>query len=233
MLDWARSLAARAIVLDGAMPGLRARELGRSARRDLAASMRRRELELAGIDLWIPADHFNDPDNCQRAMDTVVQTCELASELAALIGGRSHAGVSVMTMASIDEHLYSSLGAGAERHGASVQDHRAGSTGACPAGITIGVDPASVLIAGEDPSQVVHQLGAQLGAARLDDVNAMGRCPVGAEGGRLEIDGYKAALMIGGLDWLTVDLRQLSDPTRCFSLARQGWDSGLMMPPNG
>jgi hypothetical protein len=195
--------------------------------------MRRRELELAGIDLWIPPEHFSDPDNCQRALDMVVQTAELASELSELVGGRSFASVSVSTAASIEGQMYSAMGASALQYGATVIDHRSEQSDACPSGISIGVDPASVLISGGDPAGAVHSAGERLGGARLDDVNAMGRCPVGAEGGRLELDSYKAALMIGGPGWVTVDLRQLPDPTRCYLIARKAWDSGLCMDRDG
>ncbi len=235
-LDWSRALGVRGVALDGAAAGFRGRELGRSARRDLAASLRRRELELAGIDLWIPADHFADPEHVQRAMETVVQTAELAGELSVLVGGRSLACVSVMTAASIDGQLHAAMGEEAARFGAVVVDHRVDLGEAAlagGAGIAAGVDPAAVLFDGKDPAQAVHQVGAQLGGARLDDVNAMGRCPVGVEGARLDLDGYKASLMIGALAWVTVDLRQLPSSARSFAIARQAWDSGLGIPSLG
>ncbi|MBL4591362.1 MAG: hypothetical protein JKY96_05320, partial [Phycisphaerales bacterium] len=129
MLDWGRSVGARGVVLDGARAGFRAREIGRSARRDLAASMRRREIEIAGIDLWIPAEHFALPEHCGRAVEVVIQTCVLASELASLVGGRSVGRVSVMTPASIDADVLREMGDGAAMVGAEIVDHRVGNEG--------------------------------------------------------------------------------------------------------
>ncbi|MEZ6163399.1 MAG: hypothetical protein R3B67_03075 [Phycisphaerales bacterium] len=47
------TLGHRAVALDVTVPELRPRNLSRSARRDLAALLRKAELELAGLDLWI------------------------------------------------------------------------------------------------------------------------------------------------------------------------------------
>ncbi len=191
--------------------------------------MRRREIEFTGIDLWIPAEHFTGAEHCSRAVEIIHQTTELASEMASLVGGRSTARVSVMTPGSIDADLLRVMGDGAERVGSLIVDHRVDLPRACPAGVAIGVDPASVLIAGGDPVEAVHAAGGRLGSVRLDDVNAMGRCPVGTEGSRLDIDGYKAALIVGGVDWVTIDLRQLPNASQGFEIARHAWDSGLSM----
>ncbi|MEM7756072.1 MAG: hypothetical protein AAF297_10600, partial [Planctomycetota bacterium] len=61
------AMGARAIQLDATRAGLRPRDLERSARRDLAATMRREELAFSGVDLWIPPHHFVDPDRADRA----------------------------------------------------------------------------------------------------------------------------------------------------------------------
>lgn len=233
LLAWASQQRVRGVVIDGAAPGFRARELGRSARRDLAASLRRGELELAGLDLWIPADHFTDPEQCQRAAEAVVGAAGLAGELSGLVGSGSLASVSIMTPESIEPALLSSMGEHAARIGVSIIDHRAHDAGTLPAGIRRGVDPASALFAGSDPVQAVHAAGKDLAAVRLDDVNAMGRCPVGAEGGRLDVTGFKASVVLTPLRWISVDLRQLPDPARCLAMAGEAWRSALGMPGNG
>ena len=51
----------QAVQLSAAMPGTRPRDLGSSARRDLQATLRRNELLAAGMDLWIPREHYIDP----------------------------------------------------------------------------------------------------------------------------------------------------------------------------
>src|SRR5690606_13026801 len=57
----------RAVALDASAAGLRPRDLDRSARRDLAALLRRLELAFAGLDLWIPPEHFASPEHADRA----------------------------------------------------------------------------------------------------------------------------------------------------------------------
>jgi sugar phosphate isomerase/epimerase len=230
ILDWVAAQRVRALAIDGTAPGFRARELGRSARRDLAASLRRRELDFAGLDLWIPPNHFSDPEQCQRAIEAAVAGAELSAELAQLVGGRSLPSVSIMTSDSIDDAILQALGEQASRNGATIIDHRAHKPGSLHAGVALGVDPASVLFAGGDPQQAVHDAGKHLAAVRLDDVNAMGRCPVGAEGARLDIAAYKAAIVLGSLDWITVDLRQLPEPGACLTRAREAWGSALELP---
>ena len=51
-------LGFRHVQLDATQPGLRPRELDRSARRHLAATLRRPEDSPIGVDLWVPASHF-------------------------------------------------------------------------------------------------------------------------------------------------------------------------------
>lgn len=230
IIDWVAQQRVRGIAIDGTASGFRARELGRSARRDLAASLRRRELEFAGLDLWIPSDHFTDPEQCQRAVEAVIGGAELAAELAQLVSGRSVASVSILTPESIDPAILSALGEQASRIGVTIIDHRAHDPLSLPSGVLLGVDPASVLFAGGDPEQAIHDAGKLLAAARLDDVNAMGRCPIAAEGARLDIEGFKAAIVLGSLDWITVDLRQLPEPGACLSRAREAWESALGLP---
>ena len=53
-IEWAAGLGYRAVQLDGAAAGVRARDLDRSGRRDLAALLRRLQLGFSGLDLWIP-----------------------------------------------------------------------------------------------------------------------------------------------------------------------------------
>src|SRR5690606_31973157 len=61
-INWAAAAGWRAITLDATAPDTRSRALDNSARRDLASALRRAELAFAGLDLWIPAEHFTRPD---------------------------------------------------------------------------------------------------------------------------------------------------------------------------
>ena len=91
---WLASLGARAVTLDAGV--LRARDLDRSARRDVASMLRRAQLALAGVDAWVPPEHVGRAETAARAIAAVVGACELASELAPLVGGGSRAVVSIM-----------------------------------------------------------------------------------------------------------------------------------------
>lgn len=73
-----------AVQLDAAAAGVRPRELGPSARRDLVARLRRRSLRPVGLDLWIPPAHFRDPGTVDRASDAMLAAIELAADLGRL-----------------------------------------------------------------------------------------------------------------------------------------------------
>jgi hypothetical protein len=85
-LSLARSIGFRAAQLDGTAAGLRARELDRSARRELAALIRRAELGFSGIDLWIPSAHFAEQSSADRAVAATVGALELCADLTRLVG---------------------------------------------------------------------------------------------------------------------------------------------------
>ena len=56
----------RAAQLSASQPGLRPRELDQSGRRDLLATLRRREVSASGIDAWIPPEH--DWSHCRSSV---------------------------------------------------------------------------------------------------------------------------------------------------------------------
>lgn len=69
------------VQLSAAQNGLRPRELDQSARRDLLATLRRRELSVSGIDAWIPPEHFLDTAHVDRAVGAVLDAIDLAGDL--------------------------------------------------------------------------------------------------------------------------------------------------------
>lgn len=83
-LDLAVAIGFRAVQLDATAAGLRPRDLDRSARRDLAATLRRAELTCAGIDLLIPPQHFTDPTHADRAAEALFAAIDLAADLGTL-----------------------------------------------------------------------------------------------------------------------------------------------------
>lgn len=228
---WVRDGRIRGIALDAARPDCRARELGRSARRDLAAMVRRAELELAGIDLWIPPEHFLDDARAERAFEAVRLNAELAAELARLVGGDSRAVVSVQLPPSLDDATRAELGQHADRFGAVLADHTPGPIRAAP-GLVVGVDPAACIMAGESAGKRAVAGGAS-SSLRLSDMNSTGRCAVGSEGARLDLKGYAGAcLTVGGVGrhWITIDTRGIHDPARGVAQGLTGWRDLVALP---
>src|SRR5262245_53671945 len=211
-IDWAASLRWRGVQLDATVPGLRARELDRSARRDLASRLRRIELGFAGLDLWIPPAHFTDPTSVDRAVAAVASAVGLAGELDSLVGaapGGRVVCVELPTNTPVDvvEHI----GEAGRRAGVLIADHawppRSVSEGSA---VRVGIDPAAVIAAGADPAVSVSRLALPPAAARLSDLAAMGRVPAGQ--GKLDRTAYEAALVTRGYGgWLVADLRELRD----------------------
>ena len=220
------AMGVRGITLDASAPDFRPRSLARSARRDLAASLRRRELEFTGLDLWIPPEHFFDATNAHRAIDAVAQAAEMSAELATLVGGRSRPVVSVLLPTDMNETDRLAIGANAQRVGAIIADHLPEQSEHV-AGIAIGVDPALVLMTGNSPGKAVTHAGEHLSSVRLNDMNAMGRCVVGAPGGKLDVKGYAGALIVAGQEWITLDVREMPDPSIAYQQARQAWSDAV------
>ena len=223
-IDAIASLGVRGIALDATASGLRPRELSRSGRRDIASVLRRCELELSGLDLWIPPEHFADPSTSQRAIDAVMQALEMASELSLLVGGRSRPLVSLVLPAEMDSTARDSLAATAQRSGTVLGDHAImGEDTMYPAGIGVGIDPVYYLTDGQSPAKAITRAGEHLASARLCDTNAMGRCVLGSTGGKLDTTAYAGALIVSGQSWVTFDLRGLSDAAPAASHAIEAW----------
>lgn len=230
------ALGVRGIVLDAGTPGLRARELGRSARRDVASVLRRAELELGGLDLWIPPEHFSGQETSERAIEAAGRALALAAELSGLIGGRSRALVSVELPLDLDAGVRAALGAEAQRSGAVLADHAivpkeaSGQGGVVEGiGIGIGIDPVAQLRAGCSAGKAVTRAGDRLASARLGDTNAMGRCVLGSQGGKLDLRGYAGALIVSGQQWVTLDVRDLPEPDAAVRRGVEVWrDAGTI-----
>lgn len=113
----------RAVVLDAVHPELRARSLDRSSRRDIAALLKRTELRLAGLDVFVPAAHFADRAHSDRAVAAVLGAIELAHDLVGLGAGDNP----VVCLELPDEPVEGVVGeisAQAERHGVLVASPR-------------------------------------------------------------------------------------------------------------
>lgn len=214
LVEWIGSRGVRFVQLDATMPGLRARELGRSARRDLASLARRTGLSLSGIDLWIPTSHFVDAANQQRAIDATIGACELAAELRSIggvAGNDAGFGVSLALHEETPGAVIDAIGVAAARAGVFVFDH------AWPmrsvsrdSPIRTGIDPAVLIAAGASVAKTILAASPAPGAFRLSDFSAIGRVAPGE--GSLDLSGYDIALTT--INWggaVTLDLRGLKE----------------------
>ena len=83
-LDRLRTLGVRAVQLDAAAPELDPLTLSASGRRDVIASLRRRELLAAGLDCPVRATSLGDPATADAAIARVIDVIRLAADLGRL-----------------------------------------------------------------------------------------------------------------------------------------------------
>ena len=221
----AAALGYRAVQLDATHPDARPRELDRSARRDLAALLRRNELELTGVDLWLPPEHLAGGDHLDRAIEAVVGAIAFVREMAGLLPTRPV--VSVTLPKSPDADAMAAVHAAAEREGVSIANH---AWPPPPAG-AVGLDVALAIMAGVSPAKTVTTLGPRLAAVRLSDAGVAGRVPVGSPGGRLDAAALAATLSISAPGAPVVaDARMLPDPREAARAALALWRGVQAMP---
>lgn len=233
-VEWAASRGFRGVTLNGAAAGCRGRELGRSARRDLAALLRRSSLWFAGLDLWVPSGHLVDAAHADRALGALLEGVDLAADLAELAGGAGGGGGGGAGGAVLNTWLGEDAAAvnaavreRAEARGVLVADHAwpCGDGARFEGPIGAGLDPATMFVsegAKADPASAASRLGARVVSARLSDANGAGRCAVGAAGARLDVLGYLVALSTAGyVGSLVIDVRGVEGQERAvWSAAR-------------
>ncbi len=210
-IEWIAARGVRYVQLDAAMAGIRPRELGRSARRDLASLLKRVGLSLSGIDLWIPTPHFVDATSQQRAIDATIGACELAAELRAILGEGSPSGAGFGVSLALHEEtpaaVLDAIGTAATRCGLVVIDHAWPARAVASDGaIRVGIDPAVLIGAGVSVGKSVLGLSPAPAAFRLSDHSASGRVAAGE--GSLDLANYDIAMTT--LNWagaVTLDLR--------------------------
>jgi sugar phosphate isomerase/epimerase len=212
----------RFIQLDATQPELRPRQLDRSARRDLAAMLRRLDLALTGLDLFIPPSHFASGEHADRAVAAVTGAIDLAADLRELgVGGDTSStcaqGVSLVLPESPPDDALAQLRATAARREVRLANHR---VGAQPIGdeIGLGIDPAVVLLSGADPAKAASRADSLI-SARLSDASEIGRVPVGK--GNLDELAYMVALKTAGYEspWI-LDVRGLAKGMEAARAAR-------------
>ena len=238
-IAWVAGLGYRGAQLNAADPATRPRDLGPSARRDLAATLARHELACAGIDLFIPPAHFSDPAQQSRAFDAVIAAIGLGADL-------DRAPITLPLPDDLASGLRQAIASEAERLGVHILiapkletaklgvNTGAGTAAAVSSSATptpaqtlerpieppfaAFVDCAAVLAAQLSPEALVSSLGDRLGAVRVVDLLRSGlRGPIlepresrlDALSLRLSIDLSRAART--GRPIAVVDARQWVD----------------------
>ena len=234
----AGELGLRGVQLSSGQPGTRPRDLDRSGRRDLSAAARRNELEVAGIDAWIPPEALLDSSTVDRAVGELLAAIGLAGDL----GG---VPVSVRFPGTEGDEIVATLAAAAARVGVMLVDHAVpprgrGATlarnesspkgllipgavdpeasgskldpdGSRIEGVGIGIDPPAWLVAGLD---VLEAVAAGVQSVRLADLTADGmRIPPGDPDGRIDPGALIALARTGGWEGLPIiDGRRWNEP---------------------
>jgi sugar phosphate isomerase/epimerase len=210
-LDDLRGLGFAGVQWSATLPEVRPRDLGASARRDLKALLRRVDLRVAGIDLWIPPEHFADASRVDRAVAATLEAIGLAGDL-----GRCPLSLRLPAPREAGDAVggvLDALLAAADRSGVAIADH-ADPVCADPR-CGVGIDPVAEFAAGRDPVATVFERAGRIVAARLCDLTRSGlRAAVGEGGGegRLDTMRYRVALEIAGFHGMVVvDARQWSE----------------------
>ncbi len=229
-----RALGARGAQLSATQPGMRPRELGASARRDLVATLARNELVASGFDVWIPPSHFVDPAHADRAIDAVVAACELAGEL-----GRVPVTLELPVAAADDAacrarraEAVAAMAAAADRHGVRIADAGGGADAPWPP-IGASIDAAGSLAQGSDPAADLARAGARGVSVRISDLSRTGmRMPPGDPGGRIDLLALRVAIELTGSTGLPViDARQWAEPVEGVGRALAAWGAAVPGAP--
>lgn len=200
---------------------MRARELDRSARRDIAAILRRNGMAFTGLDLWIPDDHFSSPQHAQRAIEAVTQACGLAGELAKLVEGSGSPCICFTLPEKRSRELISTLVSAALSAGVRLADYHATISESGEV-LGVGLDPASELLAQRDPLIRASSSNWVLSDARLTDATPRGRMVVGH--GKLDVRAYHAVLRTTTtLRHVVIDTRDLTQPADAAKQAGAAW----------
>lgn len=218
-IEWVAQNGFRCVQLDAAMPGLRPRELDRSARRGVVSLLQRLELSLSGLDLWIPAEHFSRPDTQQRAIDAVESAIALAADC-------RRAGAMLTVSVNLPDPAApwrAHLAGVASRHGVPLANFSSLDTDtADPTAIGLGLDPAHVLEQNAELSASIARASQALLAARLSDWNGSRRVPIGR--GKLDLMAYGASLSAAAFSRpVVLDVRDLQEPLNSALEARTMW----------
>lgn len=216
------------VQLNAALPGLRPRELDRSARRDLGVELRRRGLVCSGVDLFVPPEHLSDPSKADRAVSSLSAAVELAAEL----GGR--AGVCAVFPKNAAPGVVEQLASKALHAGVRLVNCAHPVDEAGELSMAVGLDCAAVLAGDGDPARVLARLGARVGVVRVADVSrgtVLQRVAPGSRAGRLDVFALRVAMEISAPSAAGVlDLRGVGSWEAALAQAVAAWTGGPAGP---
>ena len=223
----ASRLGFRSVTLSAAQPGLRPRELDRSARRGLAAELRRLELHCSGIDLFLPREHYQQSDHLDRALAAALGAIELADDLGA---DSVFLRLPPADAEAATDEVIRELAVHAARARTRVCDISLDgeALAAIRSGVELPIDAAmdtgSWLAAGHDPLAGVVELTNRLGGIRIVDLDGNGTRGSTATGSRLDLDALRTALELGGFRGAVVlDARGWQDPVNGLLHDLEAW----------
>ncbi|MHC4826040.1 MAG: hypothetical protein ACYTEY_05725, partial [Planctomycetota bacterium] len=163
----------------------------------LLARLRRLQVAAAGLDLWIPADHFLDPARVDRAMAAVGVAIELVADL-----GRCP--VSLVLPGAEALPMMEAIAEQALRFGVRVADHAVPpAVSRSMPSIGAGIDTAVWLAQDKDPSAGVREYARDLVTVRQCDDP------------RFDAAAFQQVLLACAYRGpIVIDLRECADPWR-------------------
>jgi len=220
VIEWAARSGFRGILLDAARSGLRPRELDRSARRGIASLLRRLELDLGGVELWIPTEHYASPEHNERAINAACSAIDLAADLAGLTAADRTLTLTLPAEGA-DEAVETIAHAAhrAEVRLANAGKARGNASAGAPDGAPIGrcLDPRAIISGSEDP---IEQVLASVHAPAAARWAFSSRRPEEVA----DPLAYASALSIAGFQGsVALDLRDAIDPETDAIAALDRW----------
>lgn len=227
----AQKLGFEAVQLDATVPGIRPRDLSHRARRDLVALLSRHDMQLAGVDLFIPRRHFTESEHVDRAVSACLSAITLAADL-----GRVPVSLG-LPVADITDDVKNALAEAIDGHSLMLAVHHESNLDALTDWLDdvdqnmlkAGFDPAAVLARDQDAVASAQKLGKRIGVARLSDISdGAVRCPAGE--GNLDVLTYRMSLDLatGRSGPVVLDLRGLDNPFTAATKAKEAWEAGAI-----
>jgi sugar phosphate isomerase/epimerase len=203
-IEWVGSLGVRGVQLS--LPHVAGRErMGHSARRDLRATLRRLELQCAGLDAPVPPADWLLGDRVDRVVDAFDRALELAESLdRAAVTLATPSPSSDAAAEARRQEVLAVVVARAATRGVALADLSASTRplqrplGAC-------IDPAAAIAAGGHLHEVIARCAGSIAGARVCDLLRTGlRGPIGEPEGQVRVSEYRASLEVAGFRGLPV-----------------------------